>query len=350
MSYVLVVPSGNATGSGPTVLRARQVIGEELGWWGDYRVSTEVSLSPEASSSVVVDELQDDDEGMAALDGAYVYVRTGNQAGAQRRIVRDRFDGSLGAMIVGRIFNAPLEVGDRVEISYPLPVRRHVDRKGLIDLLEEAADRMVVDARIALEGTGSTGISLADFPWLHAYEQTRGVYDSRRSFSATEPTLLSPYAYNLAQDGADVTLQTSVTYSSGEAFELAVVAPGNRLLNDGTAWGYFDPHTLVDTADDTWQLACPEHWIRAFGVTKGLQHLITLTMRDRTITDEAVRQRMVADHQRRLPTYARAAARIVQNEFSQQLQEVTNGLVTTANTTQNVWSSPRSSWGSGWPA
>ncbi len=55
-------------------------------------------------------------------------------------------------------------------------------------------------------------------------------------------------------------------------------------------------------------------------MVKALQHLITLALRDKTI-DDKTRQQMIADHNRRLATYAYAAKFIVSHEFPAQIQE-----------------------------
>lgn len=345
MAYPLVVAASGTTGSGPSVLRGRQIIGEELGFWHPYEITTEAS-GLEGNRYVIIDELVDDEDAAQRLGGAYVYVRTGDQAGTQRRLLKAGYDGPVGALAVSRVFDAPLADGDVVELSYPLPVRPQYGRKGLMDLLEEACDRVVVDVRLPLVGNGTTSVDVSAYDWLRAYEQTRGIYDSRVT---TDRTSLSAYPYTLAQDGATLSVVTTVTYGEDEAFELAVAMPGNLILFDGSAWGYFDPKTISDIADDTYQLAVPEHWIRAFGMVKALQHLVAMALQDESLSDTA-RTRLITSYDRRMATYARAAARITVNEFSPQLQEVTRGLATTATVSQTAWPSTRSSWGQGWPA
>jgi hypothetical protein len=336
----LIVGSTDAVGTGVSVLRARQILGQELGWWGAYSISSAAANTPSATSVAILSELQDDEEERERLAGAYLYVRTGAQAGYQRRIVHAGFDGSLGAAMLSAPLPAPLAVEDVVEISSPQPVKRHLDRKGLNDLVAEATARMMTRAKIPLLGNNTSSISLNDYPWLRGRSQTLGIYDRHGGLASTEPTQLSNFSYDVTVNGSDVALITSLRYVTDEALELATAVPADRFLYDGSAWTYQLPDALTTRAADTWQIAVPEHWIRAFGMVKALQHLIDLAHRDARLTD-AERARTVARFTRRLPVYAAAATEIANYEFERELPTYVDSLI---NASPTIIASPEATF------
>jgi hypothetical protein len=332
----LIVPT-TAGGIGPALLEYRADLGETLGLHQHLMVST-LATGGEAARHVLLDELRDDEQERAQWAGAYLYVRDGAQAGVQQRILTAGYEGPFGALRLSRPFAAPLQPGTSVELSWPLPVKKHLGVTGLNGIVNEALERCLIEARISLTGNGTYSYSLADFPWLTRYSQTNGLYDWGGLDSSTNNAMLSPYRYALRVNGASVTLQPSYLYSSTAPFELAVFVDGKRLVSQNGIWGYSEAG-LVDDGD---QAAVPLYWARAFGMVLALRHLTTLTKRDPSL-DDATKQARLADYLRDRQQWAAACRRISRDEFPQPIAEAPPSLA-------RLTTSSPTSLGSAWPS
>lgn len=310
MPPILVPVGAAASGTGTTLRRYSDVLAEELGYKDSVQVTTTATIG-EAARTVIAAEFRDDEYDEDALGGWWVYVVDGPLAGTQRRILNRGFHGSEAAFWVSRPFPTPITAGTTIRITSPLPVKRYMGIKGLDQLVNEALDRILVEARIPLVGTGSNAVTLNAYSFLTSVDQTAGVYDRLQAVYATDATDLSPYAYRIERNGADTTIVTGYSYASGTDFQLAVRVQADRLIYDGSAWAYATTPGLVN---DTDQAAAPEEWVRTFGMVKALQWLRTKALTDRKMAQDE-RDAMLALVQTRMPTYVRTANDLTVNAF-----------------------------------
>jgi hypothetical protein len=313
MPTPLIVPT-STSGQGFTLLDYRSDLGETLGLYQHLMV-TQLATGGEAARHVILDELRDDEQERSQWAGAYLYARDGVQAGQQRRILREGYEGQFGALRLSRPFAAALLAGTSVELSWPLPVKKHLTVKGLDDIVNEALERCRVEARLSMTGDGTSAFNLSQHPSILRYEDTNGLYDWRGRVVATDNAGLSPYAYDLRVNGHEIKLETSYLYTSGDTFELAIFSKAKYLVAQNNVWGYSNAGLVAD--DD--QAAVPLHWVRAFGMVKALRHLDQLAMRDASLSD-AARQAVLATHARDRQQWARACVSIIQHEFPLPMQ------------------------------
>jgi hypothetical protein len=341
MPTALIVPTTGG-GTGTTLAEYRADLGERLGLYQHLMV-TAVATGAEAARYVLLDELRDDEDARSAWAGAYLYATDGAQAGTQRRILREGYEGPFGALRLSRPFSAPLQPGTSVELTWPLPVTRLLGVKGLRAIVNEALERCPVEARLSFTGNGTFSYSLSDYPWLTADQQTNGLYDWGGRDQATNNALLSPYAYELRTNIASVTLQTSYRYGATVPFELAVLTDGKRLVQQNGLWGY-SAAGLVADAD---QAAVPLHWVRAFGMVMALRHLTMLAERDQTLSD-AARTAKLASYARDRQQWAVTCRRIIRDEFPRPTSEASPALAYLASGS-GVSESWPSEAGGDWP-
>lgn len=310
-----IILNGSGTPTGPTLRELRNRLADELGFYHATTVTTEASSS-EASRVVIADEVRDDETGFDFL-GQWVYARDGAQAGVQRRIISQPgvgYQGARSVLLLSRPFAASLDAGTAIEITAPLPSKRHAAIKGLNDLINEGLARIWVEVRIALTGNGTYEYDLSAYPWLTRASQTRGIYDDRWTATGI-PELLSPYTYDIATNGINRTLQTQVAYTTADTFHLAAIVRADRLVFDGSSWSYVTTPGLLN---DTYQAAVPEEWAVAFAMVKSLQYLTRLTMQSRQL-DKDEKAATLADIMDRRRIWAAAAASIKRNEMPKPL-------------------------------
>jgi len=205
--------------------------------------------------------------------------------------------------MLSRPFDAALEEGDQVEITAPLPVKRHLAIKGLNDLVNEALERCWVEVRYPVTGNGTRSYTLP--AWFSRPDlMFRGVYDTVSS-AANEPNSLSGYRGRFVTNGDDVTFVADRTYSSSTTFDLAVLVRASRHIYDGSAWGY--PAT-PGLQDDTDRSTAPEEWVVAYGMAKGLMFLRRMLLR--TAMDPDEKQALLAEIVDRTRTWVHAANRV----------------------------------------
>lgn len=280
---------------------------------GLFEVDTVTTLATggEAARLVLVDALRDDerdDDHYSSYGDTYAYVTTGAQAGEQRRILDRGYEGPLGGLRVSRPFAAPLAASDQVEFSAPLPAKTIQGIKGLNAIVNEALERCRVGARLSIVGNGTLGYSLNAYPWLRE-DAIDGIFD-RRGWMSAQPLRRESAGFEVAVNGADLTLLTDATYSSAETFELSVLIEGGRWVKTAGTWAY----TTTGLVNDTDEASVPLHWARAFGMVKALQHLKRMTLRDHTLDKEAKGGRL-ATLEDEIHHWALAAVGIERSEF-----------------------------------
>lgn len=310
----VIVPATSA-GVGVTRRVLRSALADQLGVYRSVTVS-DLASGPDANRVVISEDLRDDEDEPEFWGQFFVYVVDGDQAGAQRRVVQRGYHGSISALILSRPLDLAPEPGTTVLVTSPLPIERIGRTKGLNQIVQEAADRTTVEARLAFTGDGSRAVSLVDAPYVTNEDQLRGIYDARLTGLASDPLDLSPDLFRLALDGADRSIVVTNAYGSGESFEVAVGMSGGSLIYSSGAWAY---STSGLTSDDD-QVAVPTHWIVAIGMVKALQHLRTLIGLDRSLSPQE-RAIHLDDVERRMRVWAPAAAEIKRREFPQPVQQ-----------------------------
>lgn len=310
MPIPLISPA--LAGSGPTLRDYWWALGDELGYIAQCTVSSTLATG-EATRSVVINDLRDDEWDEAQRGDWWVYILTGDQAGAQRRVLSRGYHGPQGLLTLSRPLDAALEADDLVIVSWPLPVRDYAGSKGLVTHANGALNRIQVEGLLQYEGDGSNTTSLSDVPWLRTINQTTGLYDRTDGTPSADAMTRSGSTYDFRSDAADINLVTELGYSDGTEFALGVIVNADRLIDDGSGWGYADSPGLVA---DTDQAVPSVGWVRAFGMVKALQWLEVRLETDLTVSD-AMRDRLLAQSFRRKVRYVKAANGIIRNGFPQ---------------------------------
>lgn len=323
MSGPIIVPVGvAASGTGPTFRDYYLDLADELGFLHVTTV-TATATNNEAARTVLLGEMGDDEWPEEVFGSYWVYVLDGAQMGQQRRIMARGYLGDEQAMLLNRGFAAPLVSGTSVAVTWPLPIARSLAVDGCKTFVNDGLNRIRVGARLALEGSGSTTTSLVAYPWLRDIAQTTGLYDRTDGTSSTDAAIQTWGRYDIEADGAGVNLVTDWPYADGTPFQLGVIAPADRLIYDGSAWGYATTPGLVN---DTDQAVPPLEWVRNFGMVKALQFLELRFEQDMSLSD-AKRERLLAQVFRRKPRYIAAAGRIALTRFPQAYAPLTQGMV-----------------------
>lgn len=315
----IVVSGGSTTATGPSLLTLRNRLADELGFYHPTTVTAATGGDP--TRVVIAAELEDDEEGADLLARRWLYVRTGAQAGVQRRIVSQPgvgYQGGQSALIMSRAFAAALVSGSAVEVTSPLPVKRHLGVKGLNDCITEALGMLRLAVRITLTGTGTYQQDLSAYPWLTSVDQTRGIYDTVNLIGGSPP-ILSGYGYDFVSNGATRTLVTEWPYTTADTYYLDAVIRGDRLVYDGSAWVYLDPDDPPGLLDDTYRTAAPEHWVLTFGMVVALRQVQKMLLADGSLPRDE-KQMLLADVAQRKRHWSWAARTIVLKEFPPPLQ------------------------------
>jgi hypothetical protein len=288
----IIASSALVAAGGTSLLTYRRALADELGMLHVMLVGA--ASVGDTTRIVLADELRDDEAGHDFLGSPWVYVATGAQAGAQRRVLdqpETGYQGPAGALVVSRPFTAALAAGTTVEITSPLPVKRHLGIKGLNDCVNEALMRCPALATLTLELTGddtSDRLALDDYPWLTHADQILEI-DNLYGVTGAASSYPTGLPYSIVANGASRELVLGRQYSSGETIEIQVLLSGDRLVYDGSAWGYPDVPGLQGDDD---QAAIPEHWVTTFGMSRALRFLYRLTSQDRTLDPNERRARL----------------------------------------------------------
>jgi hypothetical protein len=297
-SPIIVPPgSGSAADAGtmPTLSDFYVALAKQLGVYAYGGVSATVP-SGEPGRWVILDEMRDDEEDRAAFAGGWISVKSGTQAGTQRRIRKEGYEGPFGALALARVLPSNLDPATVVEVTNPLPVRSVGMMPGLVDFVNQGLERVWVEVRLPLVGNATRRTSLQGYPWLTERRQTDGIYD-RRYRSGSDPTAESSAEYDVTVDGPTVTLETATAYNTGEPFQLAAFVQASRLTYDGSAWGY----ARDGLVNDTDRAAISVGLLRPIAMALALDYLITYTAADRALAD-AERTHRIAEYTRRLQT------------------------------------------------
>ncbi len=308
MPAVAIVPTSTPA-AGVTLRQYRRPLADQLGLYDpDLTVISQASFEPRRN--VIVDRLRDDDAARDRWAGGYLFART-SAAGTQAKILGQGYHGQLGALALADPPTTAFPDGTGLELSWPLPIRRHGGIKGINDLVNEALARTRILARIVMVGDGTRDHSLAAYPFVTSDTDIRAVYDTL-VYGPTQPLERSRSRGRIERNGATTTFISDVAYGTGETWHLEVYVPGDRLVNDGSGWLY---PTTPGLQNDDYQAAAPQHWVTTIGMVKGLQQLRKMLMADRTI-ERLERNARLLEIKDQMKAWAPAAYKIVRNEIA----------------------------------
>ena len=273
-SYPLIVGSSSTPTTFLTVAEHYRLLADQIGRYC-YTTVSETLPSGEPGRWVLLDDLKDDEDERLQFAGGYLNVVTGEQAGSQRRIRREGFEGPFGALGLSRVLvndaGVPnsLAAGVGVEVTTPLPVRRIGTTKGLVDLVREACQRLLTEVRIPLTGNGTSLYSLQGYGSVLSENQLDSIWDVW-AVAPSEPLHRSRHVPKIIRNGATVTLDTGVTYTSAESFEVKAYVRASKLVYTvAGGWAY----STVGPVNDSDQVAVPSEWVLPVAMFKGLQYL-----------------------------------------------------------------------------
>ena len=266
---VVIGGGGASSATGPTLLHLKTQLAQEF----MYHLATTVSATAtqgDLTRVVLADELRDDQPDYENDTAHWLYARTGVQAGTQRRVIRGDPGNihTMGAVVLSRPLSAALASGTTIDVTSPLPMTQAGSVKGLQECLLEGMARIRVRARVALTGTGTRSTSLASYPWLTDVNQIMGIYDTVWDSDPASGER-SPYGHRLVIDNVARTLVTDQSYATNETFYLDVIVRADRLVYDGSAWGYV---TSLANVTDSYQFACDERWALQFGLWRAARY------------------------------------------------------------------------------
>lgn len=320
-------PTGPASGAGVSLETYRRRLADELGFSHVTR-TTRAASGGEAARLVFAEELRDDEAGAELLGAPYLYVGSGPQAGAQRRMLstpETGWQGPLGAVMLSRPLAAPLALATVVEVTHPLPVRRHLAVKGLTEVVNEALAGIPIPTMLELEGNGTPWYDVTEHDWLVADEQLRGVWGAGPTADGLGTTWRTkPYATaRLLADGPRRLLATTATFGADQPWYLEALIPADRLVYDGSGWTVA---TTPGLQGDDWRAAARQEWVLAFGMVRALR-VVERLLRQSAAVDPRERRAAVEDVVSRRKTWAVAAHVITTREFPRPIQERTAPLM-----------------------
>lgn len=264
MTDIIVVAAGAvATG----ILRPvyREAFGRQVGLWSQYTVS-ETATELTREDVVLIDDLVDSEDTEERYARRYLYVRDGDEIGAQRRVHGQGYDGPAGALVVTRGYEGPLRAGTSVEVTAPLPSEQMAGIQGLNQYLNQGFAACTIEYRLSLTGNGTRSLSLRDYEsFIDQNDRVDAIFDST-AFQTGQPLEPSPYGARIDTSGAERTLVTDYTYADGQALAVRVLRQGHTLVRSSGVWG---SSTVGLTSDDQ-AAAVPVRWAVAAAMCKAL--------------------------------------------------------------------------------
>lgn len=314
MPKITIITPSTTTGSGYTLATYYRRLASELGFY-QATIASSLATLGDTTRYIIADELRDDEADYDFFGRPWVYISTGALAATQRRILSHPagYLGPLGALTVSRPYDQVVPVGSVLEVTNPLPVKRHLSIKGLADCVNEALALINIKTIATVTGNGGYEYDLAALSYLTDERQIIGIYDTAY-LDPTYPAQESPWSFEVRANGVDRTLVTSRIYSTAETFDLHFIIKANRLVFDGTTWSYLSNNVALGLQGDLYQAAAPPQWVHTFAMVKALQHLRLMTSH-RTDVEAQALQRAMAEIERRVAFWASAAARIKVKEF-----------------------------------
>lgn len=223
--------SSAVTGFSQTQYRRR--LAEELGMLAVLTVSSTPSTgtTPDADRQVLCTGLQADGRPEGDLDGRWLYVVDGVQAGECRQVLAGAYDGPFGSFLVDRPFSAPLASGTEIELTDSIPARRYGLVTGARDVLNVALEELPVVDRIGVSAvTDQQRYTLTGYPW--AIRRVVAVYEPR---SDSDDDFIPLRGWKLEQNASEPQLVLPATYQTGQTITVEVERPASTWISvDGT--------------------------------------------------------------------------------------------------------------------
>jgi hypothetical protein len=269
-----IAPGAITFSAFPTLRDLVEAVAVEVGAYRRTATGT-MPIGGEPGRWVMIPELADDEAARATFEDGYLYVESGAQAGKQRRIRREGYEGAWGAVALARVLPLNLVPNVTVILTQPLPMFKNVLTDGFVEIVRRNLARIRVRARIPLIGNGTQTYGLSGYDFITSKDVTDGIYD-RRWLRSDGPTARTTAEYDVVTDGATITLATDDVYGTSESFELAALVPADRLLYDGTSWSYVS----TGLTDLDGQAAVPIAWLRPLAVVDAFDSVARLLRRE----------------------------------------------------------------------
>lgn len=255
---IVLDPTLAATGA-VSVQYLRRELGRRLGPYVVTQTARRPSTATaDAAFQVVAEILKSEGQSAGRLDERYVYVASGAQAGAQRKLLGGGHDDREGISLTDAPFDAPLEQAVEIEISAPLPVGPWGDLSCLNEIVERALDRMTVILNIGLIAEPPQvrfplpmlGLPIAAAQIIDVY----GPAPIGLPLSACWPRLLSRSAWSLEYDGEAPYLLIGCTAPADSTFWVKVSRRASSWVCHEGVWA---ARTTAPLADDDQVVAEP---------------------------------------------------------------------------------------------
>lgn len=225
-----VLPPVGSSTTGITLAQYRRSLADEVGRLAILMTTSTPSIAttPDALRQILASEMQADGQLPDSLDGCWVYVVDGAQAGAVRRILSGTYDSGDASILVDRPFAAALASGTEIEITDTLPAKRYGLTIGFREVINTALETLPVPDRVDIDIVANQlRYSLAGYAW--PIKGLGGVYEPRAS--SDDPLIPTYQSVGLSFDADEPQLVLGSGFSTGTADEFTV-----ELLRPATTW------------------------------------------------------------------------------------------------------------------
>lgn len=220
------------------------------------------------------------DASTSTYDERWMYVSEGFATGTQNRVAQDGYDPAAGSLVPQNSWDTTPHVGDVLALTSLFPVRPPETPGGstsYLDLLKQAARLLIAPDRIDVTTVANQqSYSLSTYSyWLDRADRVLEVHDSPRR--SGWPTQRTGRQWEVRWDGGTPTLVflDRAYPSSGYTFQLAVIRPGDSLVNGSESRGVISSESdtvlpsLQDLVDVGLWLAYRDLLMRSFGRPSG---------------------------------------------------------------------------------
>lgn len=236
MSAPYILPDAPATAvTGSTLTQYRRRLADELGMLAILTVSSTPSTgtTPDADRQVLAVGLQADGRPEDDLDGRWLYVVDGVQAGEVRQVLSGTYDGPFGSFLVDRPFSSPLASGTEIEITDTLPAARYGMVTGMLEVLNVALEELPVRDRVSLSAvTDQLRYTVTGLPF--AVRKITNVYEPR--LDADDPLVPLPAGWAYEQDASTPQLVLETAYATGKTLTLEIERPASTWISVAGTW------------------------------------------------------------------------------------------------------------------
>lgn len=251
----------------PTLLRAIQIVAEELGNYDQFTASA-AAVGADSTRQVVVASRADTELNSAAYHGGWLYATSGNVAGQQGRIALNGFDPTTGTFTTTSVFSTTPASGVVWLYSATMPVIRNQGRSGIREAINQGLAAITYRDEIVMTGVANQyAYALSSLPWLGEFGRIVDVLDPPVFAGANpEPTWRS---WNVRYDASAPYLELGAPYNAGDAFRLVVRRGANTFIKAAGVW----TDTTAGLVNDTDEADVEEQVLKVFALWKAYSAL-----------------------------------------------------------------------------